>query len=243
MDRAESLSAVATCCNSMKQPRQNRCTPFGTIEATHYRGTLMGNRGDLHAPDGSLGRQWRSQRWISCLLDTGDCWKAPMGKPGHYYPLFFHDEAVALAAGHRPCGQCRPEALAAFVQAWKAGHGFKASDWVPLREIDRQLHSARVSETHHRPIVDSTSLPDGTFIWCPKTDDRPMLKIEDHLFPWSHAGYDKAQMLKRDCGKAFLLTPTMVVKTIAAGYASRPTSKLQFVATEGSIDPVSLSAY
>jgi hypothetical protein len=93
----------------------------------------MGNRGDLHAPDGSLGRQWRSRRWISCLLDNGDGWKAPMDEPGHYYPLFFHDETVALAAGHRPCGECRPDALTAFMAAWKAGHGIAAHEWVSLR--------------------------------------------------------------------------------------------------------------
>lgn len=136
MDRAEGLPPDAPCGSAVKRPRQNRVTPFGTIEATSYKGALMGNRGDLHAPDGTLGRQWRSRRWLSCALD-GNGWKAPMDTPGHYYPLFFHDEAVALAAGHRPCGACRPDALATFIAAWKAGHGFDAHDWVPLREIDR----------------------------------------------------------------------------------------------------------
>lgn len=98
MDETDGLPFGATGCTKLKRPRQNRVTPFGTIEATHHKGTLMGNRGDLHAPDGTLGRPWRSSRWISCLLDTGDGWKAPMDKPGRNYPLFFLDEAVALAA-------------------------------------------------------------------------------------------------------------------------------------------------
>ena len=82
-----------------------------------------------------------------------------MDTPGRNYPLFFHDEAVALATGHRPCGECRPDALAKFIEAWKIGHGLKATDWVPLREIDRQLHCARLAEMRHRLCTDVTSTP------------------------------------------------------------------------------------
>ena len=34
-------------------------------------------------------------------------WAAPKWEPGRWTALFFHDEAVALAAGHRPCALCR----------------------------------------------------------------------------------------------------------------------------------------
>jgi hypothetical protein len=179
----------------------------------------MGNRGDLHAQDGSLGKQWRSRRWISCLLDTGDGWKSPMDKPGHNYPLFFHDEAVALAAGHRPCGECRPDALSAFIGAWKIGHGMKAHDWMPLREIDRQLHHARLAEMHNRRRIDVTSLPDGVFVWCPTFDMRPLLAVGRELLPWSHGEY--ATGIAQDCvnGATYLLTPSPLVAAIASGYA------------------------
>ena len=30
-----------------------------------------------------------------------------MWEPGRWTPLFFWDEAVAFAAGHRPCALCR----------------------------------------------------------------------------------------------------------------------------------------
>lgn len=218
MDGTEGLPLDAPGCNGVKRPRQNRVTPFGTIEATHHRGSLMGNRGDLHAPDGSLGKQWRSRRWISCLLDTCDGWKAPMDTPGHYYPLFFHDEAVALAAGHRPCGECRPDALAAFVAAWKKGHGYKPSDWVPLREIDRQLHHARLAEMRHRRRVDVASLPDGVFVWRPSQDSRPMLKTQAQLLPWSHTGYSESLRVTADAACTYLLTSSPITAALAAGY-------------------------
>ncbi len=242
MDGTEGLPLDAPGYNGVKRPRQNRVTPFGTIEATHHRGSLMGNRGDLHAPDGSLGKQWRSRRWISCLLDTGDSWKAPMDAPGHYYPLFFHDEAVALAAGHRPCGECRPDALAAFIAAWKKGHGYKPSDWVPLREIDGQLHHARLAEMHRRRRVDIASLPNGVFVWCPTFDSRPLLKIDGELCPWSHAGYEASAPISTDGCSTYLLTPTMIVQALAAGYSVSQPKILQLVATAEPIDPHPLSA-
>jgi len=40
--------------------------------------------------------------------------------------LFFLDEAVALAAGHRPCFFCRRTAAEAFRTAWSKAKGGKA---------------------------------------------------------------------------------------------------------------------
>jgi hypothetical protein len=218
MDGTESLPLNAACGQPVKRPRQNRVTPWGIIEATHHKGTLMGNRGDLHAPDGSLGRQWRSRRWISCLLDTGDGWKAPMDEPGRNYPLFFHDEAVALAAGHRPCGECRPDALAAFIEAWKIGHGMKPRDWIPLREIDRQLHHTRLVEMRQRRKVDVATLPDGVFVWCPTAETRPLIVVGDHLHAWSHGGYSKLIEWHALSGPIYQLTPSPIIATIGGGY-------------------------
>lgn len=218
MDWPNGLPFGATGCTAVKRPRQNRCTPFGAIEATHHRGTLMGNRGDLHAPDGSLGRQWRSRRWISCLLDTGDGWKAPMDKPGHNYPLFFHDEAVALAAGHRPCGECRPEALATFIAAWKIGHGMIANAWVPLKEIDQQLHNARLAQMSERRRVDAATLPDGAFVWSPTIDVRAMLVQNGWLWPWAHGGYSRPIAEASSSEPCFALTSAPFVRVLRAGY-------------------------
>lgn len=221
MDGTESFPVDASRCQPVKRPRMNRATPFGTIEATHLRGTLMGNRGDLHAPDGTLGRLWRSGRWLTCELDGGG-WKAPMDIPGHNYQLFFHDEAVALAAGHRPCGQCRPERLAAFIDAWKIGHGLKSSGWVPLREIDRQLHRARLAEMRQRRHVDVADLPDGVFVWCPAFDNRPLLVERQQLRPWSHEDYGLPRDGQDIRGPTYQLTPTPIIATLRGGYRLPP---------------------
>ncbi len=84
---------------------QNRVTPFGAIESTPARGTLMGNRGGrMHdAATKTLSRRrWASKHWIICVTRFKQRWRPVMG-PSSYTELFFLDEATALAAGHRPC--------------------------------------------------------------------------------------------------------------------------------------------
>ncbi len=141
-----------------------------------------------------------------------------MDEPGRNYPLFFHDEAVALAAGHRPCGECRPEALAVFIDAWKIGQGMEARDWVPLREIDRQLHQSRLAEMRRRRRVDASSLPDGVFVWCPTANMHPMIVVGDHLRAWSHEGYANPIGQHELTGPIYCLTPSPIVATICGGY-------------------------
>lgn len=115
-------------------------TPFGTIEATPHRGTLMGNRGDLHAPDGTIGRPWLLTRWISCTLHSPTGHRVTFDTPGRYTPLFFADEVTALAAGHRPCGQCRRPEYDSFHDAWQDAFGTRLHAY----EMDEVLHRARL---------------------------------------------------------------------------------------------------
>ena len=78
---------------------------------------LLGNRGGrLHRPDRTLGRRrWTSRRWIVCLCAFKGRWREVWG--AGYTELFFLDEPTALAAGHRPCFECRREAAKAFLAA------------------------------------------------------------------------------------------------------------------------------
>src|SRR4051794_3727679 len=99
-------------------PRQNRVTPFGTLVATTARGVLTGNRGDLHDSEGRIVRAWKAKAWIACRLRYRDN-RMVFDRAGHYTPLFFTDEAVALAAGHRPCALCRREDYRRFVASWR----------------------------------------------------------------------------------------------------------------------------
>src|SRR5262249_7056734 len=95
-------------------PRQNRVSPFGDIVATPERGTFMGNRGVLHDAEGRIRRAWQLKRWIVCMLEFRGR-KRQVMTPGRYTELFFLDEATALAAGLRPCAECRP---ARFLACW-----------------------------------------------------------------------------------------------------------------------------
>ncbi len=102
----------------------------------------MGNRGGrLHRPDCSLGAaRWRSRAWICCLTDFRDRHRAVMG--AGYTEIFFLDEATALAAGHRPCFECRRAAARAFAAAWARADGTAPPD---AATMDRTLHAERLA--------------------------------------------------------------------------------------------------
>jgi hypothetical protein len=85
---------------------QNRVTPFGSLVAVEGPGLLMGNRGRLHDAEQRTVRYAQGRRWIACLTSFRGRRRTVMS-PGLYTELFFLDEAVALAAGHRPCAECR----------------------------------------------------------------------------------------------------------------------------------------
>src|SRR5260370_40328038 len=100
------------------RPLQNRVDPFGEFHAVANRGALMGNRGGrLHHDDKTLGgRRWPSKRWLICACAFKGRRRTVWG--ASYTELFFLDEPTALAAGHRPCFECRHEAAKAFLSAF-----------------------------------------------------------------------------------------------------------------------------
>ena len=87
-----------------QRPLQNRVTPFGDVVAISQRGLFIGNRGIIHDPATKtlLGRRWTTKAWLVCVLDYKGRHREVMGGRT-WTELFFRDEAVALAAGHRPC--------------------------------------------------------------------------------------------------------------------------------------------
>src|ERR1700746_4065870 len=94
-------------------PRQNRVTPYGALIAVADRGMCWGNRGPLLNPEGRLARYSRGRAWAICVLDFKGR-RRQQWVPGRLTELFFLDEATGLAAGHRPCGECRLDALRVF---------------------------------------------------------------------------------------------------------------------------------
>ena len=190
---------------------QNRVLPTGDIVADPARGTLTGNRGILHDDTRCLGTaRWRHPRWISCALDWKGIRRTPM-TPGTWTELFFLDEAVAMAAGHRPCALCRRPAFRAFRGAWVRGTG--VPDDAP--SIDRALHAARVTrdrrQVRHEALL--ATLPDGTFVlW----GQAPHLVRGALIHPFTPAAY--CPPLPRPEAIVTVLTPAPMVATLAAGY-------------------------
>lgn len=194
-------------------PLQNRVTPFGDIVTSPARGILMGNRGILHDETQTVLRTHAHQNWVTCTLSFNGR-KRPLMAPGKYTELFFLDEATALAAGHRPCAECRRDRYRAFTTIWQSVHGAPEEGRSLPQTIDRALHRARI---HRRTKVthqaDAQRLPDGTLI---DTDGTPLLLWQGHAYRWSFDGYTPHGPAPE--GMVTVLTPAPTVEVLRAGY-------------------------
>jgi hypothetical protein len=204
-------------------PLQNRVTPFGEIVAEPWRGRLMGNRGCLHdsanGAEGRIGaRRWRTQAWIACVLDFRGRQRDPM-PPGRWTALFFPDEAVALAAGHRPCGECRRADYRRFMAAWAAAGLPGGPGAGGPRLVDRHLHRHRVTRTRRqvRYAAAAGDLPDGTFVVLPEAPGEPTLLWRKRSWRLSLAS-GRYHPAGQPAGHVTVLTPKPIVDVLAAGY-------------------------
>lgn len=195
-------------------------TPFGDLIVTPARGTLMGNRGRLHDASRRIVRLVAPgyRAWVTCRLQFRGRQRMVM-TPGRYTELFFLDEATALAAGHRPCGECRRADYRHFKVAWLAGNrdrGLKPG--VPIGAIDRELHHDRVGPDSRQRTFSAElgTLPDGVFVTFPGGAD-PLLVWRGALWPWSSAEYGSPRDRPGQV-VATVLTPRSTVGAIAAGY-------------------------
>jgi hypothetical protein len=199
---------------SATRPLQNRVTPSGEIIRHSARGLFMGNRGCLHDAGQNLGAaRWRSKLWIICRTEFNGR-RRPVMAPGRYTELFFLDEAVALAAGHRPCAECRREDYRRFVAYWADGNGVS----VPRAgEMDRILHEARIGpsarsqRTYH---ADIDSLPDGVFL---RLGNVPHLLLGAFAYPFESYAYGRP-IPRRQGEEVDVMTPRPTVNTLEAGY-------------------------
>jgi hypothetical protein len=200
-------------------PRQNRVTPFGDILATPERGAFMGNRGLLHDAQGQIRRKWQVKRWIVCVLEFKGR-KRQVMTPGYYTELFFLDEATALAAGHRPCAECRRERFNAYRTAWRSIHPGASGSALPTAdEIDNRLHAERVAPDRcQRSFMAALDeLPDGVFVTVAAWGEQAYLVWGDRLLAWSPGGYGEGR--RRPKGEEVrVLTPASTVGVIRAGY-------------------------
>jgi hypothetical protein len=190
------------------RPLQNRVDPFGELQAVAERGGLMGNRGGcLHRDDQTLGgSRWKNKHWLICVCEfkgrRRDVW-------GRYYTeLFFLDEPTALAAGHRPCFECRRQAAKAFIAAFPGAPSH-------VEAMDEALHRERVENRRKRLWRGRLGeLPDGAMI---ARDGRAHAVRAGMLSPWGFAGYGEAALLEPDA-VVDVLTPPSTVAALKGGY-------------------------
>jgi hypothetical protein len=186
-------------------PHRNRVTPYGEIVASPLRCGWMGNRGCLHRGD-DIVRPWNGKRWITCALEFRG-WVAPKWEPGRWTALFFYDEAVAFAAGHRPCALCR---RADYVR-YCAALGMTRAE-----AIDERLHRDRLDGRQKRlHTMAWHGLPDGVFV---VSDGGPALVTADRLRLWSPDDGYNSTIERPSRGQATVITPATNVAVLRAGY-------------------------
>jgi hypothetical protein len=194
-------------------PLQNRVTPSGDLVSWPARGLFMGNRGGRFHTDAKTltARRWASRQWICCVLDFKGRQRDVWGR--FYTELFFLDEPTALAAGHRPCFECRRNHAVDFAQRWQEAHRLHARP--KAAAMDHVLHGERLrgraKRLHRRPI---DALPDGAFI---ALGEGAFAVRGDSLLRWSPAGYDARRARPRHID-VDVLTPPAVLAVLSAGY-------------------------
>jgi hypothetical protein len=129
--------------------------------------------------------------------------------PGRYTELFFLDEATALAAGHRPCAECRRADYDQLRALWADLH----PDQIGADAIDAQLHDERlVFGTPARRLHEARfgELPDGAFVMH---EGMPCLVLGPRLLTWSPGGYLGAHR-RPAAGRATVITPPSLVELL-----------------------------
>lgn len=219
----QSLTWESSREQELRLPYQNRVDPFGEIHAVAARGLFTGNRGTIHDGDTRtlLKRRWASKMWIICDCGYRGRKRDVMGRnkppnsaggggPG-WTNLFFADEVTALAAGHRPCFECRRERAKEFARCFAAGQGLSE---ISAPAIDAILHPQRravgAAPLEFSP-VEIKSLPGGAMV----TWNGVAYAVRGNsLMRWSFDGYAPVAMPLR----AELLTPPATVAALRAGY-------------------------
>jgi hypothetical protein len=197
-------------------PLQNRVTPFGELTAVPARGTVFGTRGGRFHTDARTltARRWASRQWICCLLDFKGRQRDVWGR--FYTELFFLDEPTALAAGHRPCFECRRKDAEAFAEHWRTAHRLRRRPYA--FEMDEVLHRERLrgrAKRLHRRNIDA--LPDGAFI---ALGGDAFAVRGNRILRWTPQGYG-AQKPRSRGGTVDVLTPPAILAVLAAGYEPR----------------------
>jgi hypothetical protein len=214
--RAIAVSSQVCRLISAEMSLANRVDPFGVLFETPLRGKVMGNRGgQFHCSDTRRvkGRSYASRQWICCRLSFKGRKRSVWTKG--YTELFFSDDVAALAAGHRPCFECRRVDALAFSTAWGLSQGTP-----PPRapEMDHALHQERNlsgnMSGHILHLVDCSALPNGAMVVY---DGDAHTVWRGQLLRWSFQGYE-TRGISIPFGKILVITPPSIIGCLRAGY-------------------------
>jgi hypothetical protein len=181
---------------------------------------FTGNRGCLVNDTEDVVRHHRGQLWITCLTEFRD-WRVQLARPGRWTPIFFLDDAVALAAGHRPCGLCRREAYESYRESVTAADVLDRP--LSAQDLNRRLASERLRRGRglDRAVdrllwsAEIDQLPVGTVVV--DRDRNPQLLLEDRQFSFTFAGWNRPVRRPR-IGVVQVLTPPTSVAALSNGY-------------------------
>ncbi|WP_293240474.1 hypothetical protein [Mycolicibacterium sp.] len=152
-----------------------------------------------------MGNRAYGNRWLVCELH----FERQLKEPRKYPKLFFLDEAVAFAAGHRPCLTCRRHRYQAYMDAVRSEYAVDTA-----AELDNMLTGRRQAP---RPRMAVGALPDGAFVELGDEDYRVLWRGALHR--WTPEGYtapSPAEAVGID--EAIVLTPGPSLAALRHGY-------------------------
>lgn len=215
---AATVVTDAPTCPALRgeRPLPNRVDPLGRLVATPERGLLMGNRGGrFHGADGTLSSRrapWVSRRWIICETAFRGRRRTVWGEG--YTELFFLDEVTALAAGHRPCFECR-RGRALHYRDCAGRMAAETGMDGGVDGLDRVLHRQRLAaRAGAAPVVALDDMPDGVVVLA-EGEARAVRGAS--LLAWTPAGW--VRPMPRPAGARLpLVTPGVSLAALRGGY-------------------------
>ena len=154
--------------------------------------SFTGNRGCLVDDSRTIARHHNGALWIVCVTDFRG-WRHPLDQPHRWTPLFFLDDAVALAAGHRPCATCRRDAYRSYRDALTSALGLdqqvRAFEINALLNTERLRRGRGLDRGSDRRLwtAELNDLPDGSVVFSETGEAR--LVLGKHTFAFSFDGW------------------------------------------------------
>lgn len=174
---------------------------------------FTGNRGCLVDDLRTLARHHNGSLWIICLTEFRG-WRHPLDQPHRWTPLFFLDDAAALAAGHRPCALCRRDAYRSYRDALTTALGrdqpIRAFEINARLNVERLRRGRGLDRGSNRRLWTAAldDLPNGSIV-VGETGE-PRLVRDQYTYAFSFDGWMRPQPRATGLTIAVITPPTSV---------------------------------